>query len=436
MNELKRYKPGLLYTQGKFEKDWGIEISGGTIRKVAPIKDFKVGAFTDLGNVALLPGTVNTHNHSFQSLVRGFADDQTFFNWRDKGIYKYSLDLKTEDIYTGALFAFGEMLKHGVTTVCDFFYIQDGGNENARAVIRAAKELGIRLVLARCFYDWDKAPKIYRETKKEARERCMELMKAFEADEMTTIYPAPHSPHAASEEMIQAGFEVAQEMNAMFHIHLAEAKYETESIKKEKGVSPLFYLDRLGVVNNKMVAIHGVWLTDDEIDLMAERDVKLSYNASSNMFLADGVTPIQKMLDKGVTIGLGTDGACSNNKTSVMEEMRMASLLQKVHLLDGTAVGAETAFKMGTENGGRLLGLPIGKLEEGYRADFFTVDLDVLEYQPIQNLTKNIVYAFSPATIVDSFVHGKKVFSKGKILTVPEEKIIERVQKLTGAWGK
>lgn len=428
------YGASLLYYEGKFQKDWALEVSGGTILKVAPASNFDQKTFTDLGSVALIPGTINTHNHSFQSLVRGFADDMSFFDWRDKGIYRLSLNLKKEDVYTGALFAFGEMLKHGITTVCDFFYLQDGGNENAKAVIQAAKDLGIRLVLARAFYDWEKGPKSYRETKGEAKKRCSELIKEFQNDPMVTIYPAPHSPHAASEEMIVAGFEIAEEFNLMFHIHLAEAQYEVEDIKKQKGLSPLFYLNRLGVVTNKMVGVHCVWLSDKEIELMGEREVKLSYNPSSNMFLGDGVAPIQKMLQKRVTIGLGTDGACSNNKTSIFEEMRMASLLQKVHLLDGRAVGAKEAFKMGTENGGKVLGLPIGKLQAGYQADFMTVNLNALELYPIQNLENNLVYSFSSSIIEDVFVHGKKVFSEGKILAYPEEKILERVKKLTTSW--
>lgn len=430
------YKAKKVYCRGKFEENGCVEVSSGTILRVGPLSRFKEKKCVDLGEVAIVPGTVNTHTHSFQSLVRGFADDLSFFDWRDKGIYRISEYLKTEDIYTGALFAFGEMLKNGVTTVCDFFYLQDGGNDNARAVIRAAQDIGIRLVLARCFYDWEKAPKKYRETKKEARERCLELMREFRGNERVTIYPAPHSPHAASSEMIQAGYEVAVETDSMFHIHLAEGRYEVEDIKKKTGMTPLFYLDKLGVVTDKMVAIHCVWLSESEMDLMAERGVKLSYNPSSNMFLADGVTPIKQMLDRSMTIGLGTDGACSNNKTSVFEEMRMAALLQKVHLLDSTAVTAEEAFRMGTENGGPVLGLPIGKCEPGYRADFVTLNLNALELHPLVNLAKNMVYSFSPTTIVDVFVHGERVFSRQQLLKAAEEKIVERVRRLTEGWAK
>ncbi|MBI3016545.1 MAG: amidohydrolase family protein, partial [Deltaproteobacteria bacterium] len=237
-----------------------------------------------------------------------------------------------------------------------------------------------------------------------------------------------------SRDMILAAFQVAQETNSLFHMHVAEARYEVEAIQKETGLTPLFYLDRLGIVSNKMVVVHGVWLSDEEIALMASRSVKLSYNPSSNMFLGDGVTPIKKMLDQGIMIALGTDGACSNNKTSVFEEMRMAALLQKVHSLDSSVISAEQAFQMGTENGGKVLGLPIGKLETGYRADFVTVNLDNLEFYPLQNLHKNIVYSFSPTTLDEVYVRGKKIFSKGKLLTVSEEEIIERVHKLTKHW--
>src|SRR3989338_2953529 len=217
---LERYKAKFLFYQGRFQENLILEVSDGTILRLASKEHFKGQVITDLGNVALLPGTINTHNHSFQSLVRGFGDDKPFVEWRDRGIYKDSLNLTKDDIYTGALFAFGEMLKHGITTVCDFFYIQDHGNDNARAVIQAAKDLGIRLVLSRCFYDWEKGPKRYQESPKEARKLCLELMKNYEKDPMIPFSPAPHSPHAASREMILTAFQVAQKTPSMFHMHV------------------------------------------------------------------------------------------------------------------------------------------------------------------------------------------------------------------------
>ncbi|RMD95367.1 MAG: amidohydrolase, partial [Calditrichaeota bacterium] len=247
-----------IYYKGNFQSGLGILVENGEIKKVGQLEEFKEAEqeLINFPGKALLPGTINAHNHSFQSLVRGFGDDMNFFDWRDKGIYKYSLDLGPEEIYVGALFAFGEMLTYGVTTVCDFFYLHDQGNENSRAVIRAAKDLGIRLVLARTFYDWEVGPAKYRESIDDASRRCHELMDEFENDPMITICPAPHSPHAASPEMIKAGYQVAVARNTPFHIHVAEGQYEVKMISEKYGLTPMRYLEDLGVCSERMVAVH------------------------------------------------------------------------------------------------------------------------------------------------------------------------------------
>ncbi|RMD92085.1 MAG: amidohydrolase, partial [Calditrichaeota bacterium] len=180
--------------------------------------------------------------------------------------------------------------------------------------------------------------------------------------------------------------------------------------------------------------VHCVWLEDAELDLMAERKVKLAYNPASNMFLGDGITKIREMLDRGITIALGTDGACSNNRTSIFDEMRTASLLQKVKHLDSTACTAEEVFDMGTINGGIALDLPVGQIETGYKADFVTLDLEHISLQPIQNLKKNIVYAMSPAAIKDVVVHGEIVYTEGNIVKFPLQKIVEKVKEVTRNW--
>src|SRR5262245_20082028 len=169
-------------------------------------------AMLDLGRRAMVPGTVNAHNHSFQSLLRGFGDDLPFLTWRDRALYRFSPHLGQEGVHTGALFAFAEMALHGVTTVCDFFYLNDDGNENARAVIAAAERVGLRIVLARCFYDWDGAPAVYRESVDDAQARFLELHHEFVESPTVSVCPAPHSLHGASEAMIRAGAEAAREV--------------------------------------------------------------------------------------------------------------------------------------------------------------------------------------------------------------------------------
>lgn len=426
------YTASKIYIQEQFKSNYQLTIENGTISSISPFKSEE--GIVNLGNVAIIPGLVNSHNHSFQSLVRGFGDDKTFFEWRDKGIYKFSKLLDSHGIYVGALFAFGEMLRNGITTVCDFFYIHDNGVENDLAVIKAAKDLGIRLVLARTMYDWSGAPKSYQESIQEAVQRTRDMHEKFKSDPMVSIIPAPHSPHAASPQMIEAGAKLAEELNTPFHIHVAEGEYERKMTLEQYGATPVRYLDGLGVLNERLVMIHAVWLDEGELDLMAERGAKLSYNPSSNMFLGDGITKIREMLDRGITIALGTDGACSNNRTSIIDEMRTVSLLQKVKHLDATACSAEQALRMGTSNGGIILGQKIGELKVGSMGDFVTLDLGDLSLQPIQNLKSNIVYSLTPQAIKDVFVGGNQVVKDGRLKSIQESDITLLVKDITKEW--
>ncbi|MBI2608802.1 MAG: amidohydrolase [Deltaproteobacteria bacterium] len=429
------FKAPLVYVDGEFKENHTLVCKDGKITDILS-QDPKSKDVVQFKDQVLIPGTVNVHTHSFQSLIRGFANDLPFEKWRDDGIYKYSKLLNSEGIYIGALFAFSEMVKYGVTTVCDFFYIHNGGNENAEAVVKAAQEVGIRFVMARTMYDWKGAPKQYQEKVSDAHARCLSLVEKYENNSMVHIYPAPHSLHGASVEMIEAGLDIAKKKNCFLHMHIAEAPYEVEQVKKKFGKTPILFLDSLGVCSQKLVGVHCVWVTDEEIKLMGENEVKLAYNPTSNMFLGDGVSPILKYLKNNVVIGLGTDGACSNNRTSVFDEMRMTSLLQKVYNLDGSVCGAKTSFKMGTENGGKVLGLSIGKLEKNYHCDFVGLNLKDISLYPNkkENLINNIVYSLSPQAIETVVVSGKILKQNGNLISVKEEEICDKVAQLTSSW--
>jgi 5-methylthioadenosine/S-adenosylhomocysteine deaminase len=390
----------------------------------------------DLGRRAMLPGTVNAHNHSFQSLLRGFGDDLPFLEWRDKALYRFSPRLGVDGVYTGALFAFAEMALHGVTTVCDFFYLNDGGNDNARAVIAAARALGMRVVMARCFYDWEGAPKMYREPVKDAHERFLALHAEFRDARDVLVCPAPHSLHGASEEMIRAGVDAARRVGTRWHIHLAEEKYQVDDAKKLYGTTPLRAIDKMGLLADDMVAVHGCWFDAEERALLAERGAKLAYNPNSNMFLGDGVTDVVDLVARGVRVALGTDGGCSNSRVSVFDEMRACALLQKVARTDGQAIDAETCFAMGTAWGGEVLGLPVGRLAVGQRADIVFVDLDDPSLWPEQSLAKNVVYSLSARAVTDVFVDGAPVVRERALVRVPLGEVQRRVRALTHDWRR
>ena len=434
---MTRLLPDLVLLGGRFEAGRAITVADGRIAGVgaAPPDTATAQDVERLPRRALLPGSVNAHCHTFQSLLRGLGDDLDFMAWRDRVLYPYSTRLDREGIYLGAAFAFAEMLLHGATTCVDFFYLQDAGNDNALAVIRAARDTGIRLVLARTMYDWDGAPARYRETPPDAARRVRELIAAHAGDPVITVQPAPHSPHGASPAMIRAGYEVAAQADTRFHIHVAEGQYEGQRTMAEHGATPIRHLDRLGVLGPRMIGVHCVWLDDQEVGLMAERGAGLAYCPSSNMILGDGITRITEMRRLGVRMGLGTDGGCTNNRLSVFEEMRMAALLQKVRHLDGTRVAAVEAFALGTAAGAALLGVDAGAVEVGRAADLVAVDLDHPSLHPPTSLLKSVVYAMSPQAVTDVWVHGRRVVEGQRLVTLDQAGLMERVRALTRGWA-
>jgi 5-methylthioadenosine/S-adenosylhomocysteine deaminase len=428
-----RLVPELVLTETGWEPGRAVAITDGQIAAVQPSGGPRPGDVA-LPGKALLPGSVNAHCHTFQSLLRGLGDDLDFMGWRDRVLYPFSERLDRDGIALGAGFAFAEMLRHGATTCVDFFYLHDSGNENAEAVIDAARRVGIRLVLARGMYDWEGAPKRYRETVADAARRVGELIARHRHDPTVVVQPAPHSPHGASPAMIRAGWEVAEAEQTPFHIHVAEGRYEGERTVQEHGATPIRYLDRLGVLGPRMIGVHCVWLDDEEVALMGARGAALAYCPSSNMFLGDGITRLPEMLRAGVRIGLGTDGGCTNNRLSVFEEMRMASLLQRVRLLDGAALSAGTAFALGTRSGAEVLGLPAGLIAPGCLADLVAVDLAHPSLHPRTDLVKSVVYAMSPQAIADVWVHGRRVVDSGRLTTVDVGELLARVGELTKGW--
>jgi len=428
-----RLLPDLVLTPQGWEADRAVAITDGRIAAVQAAGAPQRGDVALPGR-ALLPGTVNAHCHTFQSLLRGLGDDLDFMGWRDRVLYPFSERLDRDGIALGATFAFAEMLRHGATTCVDFFYLQDSGNENAEAVIAAARAVGIRLVMARTMYDWEGAPKRYRETPGDAARRVRELIAAHRHDETCVVQPAPHSPHGASPAMIRAGWEVAEAERTPFHIHVAEGQYEGARTLREHGATPIRYLERLGVLGPRMIGVHCVWLDDEEIAMMGRRGAALAYCPGSNMFLGDGITRIPEMLRAGVRVGLGTDGGCTNNRLSVFDEMRTCSLLQRVRLLDGTALSAQTAFDLGTRSAAEMLGLEAGVIASGRLADLVAIDLGHLSLQPRNALLKSVVYAMGHDAVTDVWVHGRHVVARGRLTTLDEGALVARVAALTKGW--
>ncbi len=395
--------------RGQTRLDYGFVVRNGRIEDAGDYRDVATRTGPRLGTRSfpadrlVVPGFVNGHSHAYQILLRGWADDLPFAQWRSDALYKVVPQLTPDDVYWTFTAAFSEMLSAGITTVAEFFYLNGAGNEHAEAAIRAADDTGIRLVFARTWMDADYVPAQFRETLDQARARTMHLMQRYP---QANVCVAPHSLHAASHEMIRAAAEFAQLYDCMMHVHVAEAPYEGNQTLEAHGASPIALLDRLGALNERTVAIHAIHISEDEKRLIAQRGARVVHNPMTNQYLGDGICDVIGLRSLGVTVGLGTD---ADVKPSGIDEMRAATLLQKLRQLDGSALGARAAFLMGTSDGARALRIETGDLTTGNFADYVVLDASRIDaYSPE---VQALVYRGQDSWVQAAFVGGARVYT-------------------------
>jgi 5-methylthioadenosine/S-adenosylhomocysteine deaminase len=395
---------------GELRTDFGFAVRDGTIAECGDFRSIRDRA-SDLPSRSfpadrlIVPGFINGHSHAYQILLRGWADDWAFARWRSDALYAVVPQLTPDDVYWTFAAAFSEMLAAGITTVAEFFYLNGAGNAHAEAAIRAAFDTGIRLVFARTWMDSEDAPAEFREPIGVAAERTENLIEEFHSSQVE-VCVAAHSLHAASQEMIRAAAEFAREFKCAMHVHAAEAAYEGERTLERFGATPIVLLDRLHALNARTVAIHAIHITEEEKALIAQRGARVIHNPMTNQYLGDGICDVAGLQALGVTMGLGTD---ADVKPSLIDEMRAASLLQKLRACDGSALGAAIAFAMGTAQGARALGVSAGDFQPGLAADY--VVLDASKIDPWSPPLQALVYRGEDRWIQATFVSGRRVFT-------------------------
>lgn len=392
---------------GELREDYGFAVRDGVIAAAGDFRDVREAA-RDLGarsfphDRLVVPGFINGHSHAYQILLRGWADDWPFEKWRRDALYRVVPELTPDDVYWTFVAAFSEMLAAGITTVAEFFYLNGAGNGHAEAAIRAAGDTGIRLVLARTWMDAEYAPPQFRESVDVAATRTRDLMQRYPE---ANVCVAPHSLHAASHEMIRAAGEFARERGCMLHVHVAEAPYEGDATLERFGKTPVALLESLGALTDRTVAIHAIYLTDDDRASLVRTGARVVHNPMTNQYLGDGICDVAKLQSLGVPMGLGTD---ADVRPSLIEEMRAAALLQKILHLDGAALGAPQAFSMGTAQGARALGVSGGDLVTGAPADY--VVLDASKIDPWSPPLNALVYRGEDAWVQATFANGRRVY--------------------------
>jgi 5-methylthioadenosine/S-adenosylhomocysteine deaminase len=393
---------------GELREDFAFLVRDGVIAAAGDYRDIReagdgIAERSFPKNRLVVPGFVNGHSHAYQILLRGWADDWTFAKWRSDALYKIVPHLTPDDVYWVFIAAFSEMLAAGITTVAEFFYLNGAGNAHAEAAIRAARDAGIRLVFARTWMDADYAPDAFRETIDVAAERTLDLMARYPD---ANVCVAPHSLHAASQEMIRAAAAFARERGVMMHVHVAEAHYEGQQTLERFGATPIQLLDRLDALDERTVAIHAIHITKEEKSLIAARGARVVHNPMTNLYLGDGICDVTGLRERGVTMGLGTD---ADVKPSLIDEMRAASLLQKVARFDGSAGGASLGFALGTAQGARALGVAAGDFVAGNFADY--VVLDAAGIDPWSPPLQALIYRGEDAWVQATFVGGRRAYT-------------------------
>ncbi|MCK9152340.1 amidohydrolase family protein [Methanobacterium alcaliphilum] len=368
-------------------------------------------------NKILMPGLVNTHTHLSMTLLRGLADDLPLDVWLNEHIWPMESHLNGEYCYAGALLACIEMIKSGTTTFNDMYFFMDD-------VARAVEETGLRGVLSHGMIDLGDGEK--RKAEFEETERVIKKCHGA-ADGRISVAFGPHSPYTCSKELLEGVREKSDKYGALIHIHVSETENEIQQVKEAHGKRPFEYLNDIGFLGENVLAAHAVHLSPEEVEIIKNKGVKLSHNPASNMKLASGVSPVDEMIKKGVCVSLGTDGAASNNNLDILEEMKLAALLQKVNNMDPEALSAETVFQMATANGADALGMKndLGTIEVGKKADLILLDMKTSHLTPFRHPKSHIVYSANGCDVNTTICNGQILMENKKVISFPEIQAIE-----------
>jgi 5-methylthioadenosine/S-adenosylhomocysteine deaminase len=390
----------------------------------AIIRGFSAAETIDeLGNV-VLPGLVNTHTHAPMVMYRGLADDLALMDWLQK--YILPAEAKTvspEMVRIGTRLAALEMIESGTTTYADMYYFEE-------EIAKTTRDAGLRGVLGQTIIQF---PVADAKTPAEGLKRAESFIKSFRNDSLIVPAVAPHALYTNDAATLVACAALGRKYGVPVLIHLAETEDEVKIAREQHQATPVGYLESLGFWGPRTLAAHGVWVNDDDIQILKKHGVGVSHNPESNMKLASGTAPVTKYLAAGIALGLGTDGAASNNDLDMFGAMRQASFLAKLATHDPTAVPAQTALDMATIGGARALGMEklIGSLEVGKRADLITVSMGAARQTPMYDPISHLVYVTRGDDVRSTIVNGKVLMKNRELRTLDREAVIDAANRLS-----
>lgn len=410
-------------------EDGAVAIKGGVIVGVGTRRDITAGfrgrRVINAAGKAVIPGLVNTHTHIPMVMFRGISDDLDLNDWLTQFIFPAEAKNVNEAfVRAGTRLGLAEMIRGGTTTYCDMYYFED-------AIAEETKKAGVRGVLGQTIIQF---PVADAKTPEEAMALTERFIKRWQNDSLITPAAAPHAPYTLTTDHLKSIKEQSDRLNSTVVIHVAETKKERDDILAQYGKTPVEYLDSFGFLNERTIAAHSVWLTQNEIEIYKRRGVGSAHCPQSNLKLASGIAPIPAMLTADVAVGLGTDGAASNNDLNMWEEIDTAAKFHKQFTNNPKTLPAEQAFEMATIRGARALKLDklVGSIELGKRADIAIVDLDGFHQLPSYNIYSSLVYSTKASDVRTVLIDGRVVMLDRRLMTLNENAIKIEAQRYRG----
>jgi 5-methylthioadenosine/S-adenosylhomocysteine deaminase len=405
------------------EADVLVDQSAGEVLEVAPVVESGDETLDCAGSL-VMPGLVNAHTHVAMTLLRGYADDKPLQPWLQEDIWPAEAELTADDVRVGAELGVVEMLKSGTTAFADmYFHVPQIADVVERAGLRARLGHGVVTVAKEADTAHDDAAE------------SMAVAREFDgaADGRIRTAFMPHSLTTIGEAFLREFVPEAREAGVPVHTHANENREEVTPIVEERGERPLAYAREVGLLEDGDFLAHGVHLDDGEIDILAETGASVVHCPASNMKLASGMAPVQAMLDAGVTVGLGTDGAASNNDLDLFDEMRDAAMVGKLAAEDASAVAAPDVVRMATEGSAAAAGLPVGRVEAGDTADLAVIDFEAPHLTPTHDFVSHLVYAARGSDVRHTLCDGQVLVHDGDVTTLDEDAVRERASEHAAA---
>ncbi len=414
--------------------DGTIMVEGGLITKIGPSPQFEglsADMIIDATGQLIIPGLVNAHTHTAYFMMRGLGMDRILLDWLVDIVWPWLKEMDEVDVNIASKLGYVECLKSGTTCLIDNQNYPTNKTNNFGAAFEAAKECGLRVTFAFGFSDIRFiCPQDFISTPLKIEESCRQQIKDFHQEGLVEVAISPINLLYCSDESIKRTIEIMREFGVCMHSHVAESKQELEAIKErfgQRGYIEAF--QSLGALNDHFQAVHAVWISDKEIELIQEYGSHVIYNPTSNMLLASGVAPITKLQSAGVNVALGTDNP--NNNNDMIEAMKFAGLLQKVSTFDPLATPAMNVLEMATLNGARALHKQknIGSLEVGKQADIVTVDMRKPHNSPLLDPVATLVYSSNGGDVTNVIVAGNLLVEDGRVTFLDEQALISEVQE-------